>query len=167
LRLEAEVPGAAERRQFRLILIKPSRYDDEGYVIQWKRSAILSNTLAALNGLAMDCRDRRVLGPDLDLLITAYDETNTHIPGADRAGDQRREHGARCTDRRTVQPVSPRPRHRPATARGRRGGVSGCLAMLPEMPSDLNKRWTSASACLPARPRAASRPYCVMRAPER
>ncbi len=36
------------RNNFRLVLIKPSHYDDEGYVIQWLRSAIPSNTLAAL-----------------------------------------------------------------------------------------------------------------------
>ena len=34
------------RRPFTLVLIKPSHYDDDGYVIQWLRSAIPSNTLA-------------------------------------------------------------------------------------------------------------------------
>src|SRR5262249_14121267 len=69
--------GASKR--FHLILLKPSHYDDDGYVIQWFRSAIPSNTLATLNGLAMDCRDRRVLGDDVEIVISAYDETNTHI----------------------------------------------------------------------------------------
>ena len=35
-------PGA--KRQFHLVMIKPSHYDDNGYVIQWIRSAIPSNT---------------------------------------------------------------------------------------------------------------------------
>ena len=35
-------------RRFCLILIKPSHYDDDGYVIQWLRSTIPSNSLAAL-----------------------------------------------------------------------------------------------------------------------
>ena len=52
------------------ILIKPSHYDDDGYVIEWLRSAIPSNTLAALYGLVADCRDRAVLGPDVDLTIS-------------------------------------------------------------------------------------------------
>ncbi len=39
---------ATARRRFSLYLIKPSHYDDDGYVIQWLRSAIPSNTLAAL-----------------------------------------------------------------------------------------------------------------------
>jgi hypothetical protein len=34
-------------RGFRVILIKPSHYDDDGYVIQWRRSPIPSNSLAS------------------------------------------------------------------------------------------------------------------------
>jgi hypothetical protein len=47
------------QKRFLLTLIKPSHYDDEGYVIQWFRSAIPSNTLAVLYGLALDCKERR------------------------------------------------------------------------------------------------------------
>jgi hypothetical protein len=71
--------GAAAKRHFALVLIKPSHYDDDGYVIQWLRSAVPSNTLAVLNGLAVDCAARRVLGDGVELKIAAYDETNTHI----------------------------------------------------------------------------------------
>ena len=49
-------------RRFCLVLVKPSHYDDDGYVIQWFRSAIPSNSLAALYGLARDCAQRHVLG---------------------------------------------------------------------------------------------------------
>jgi hypothetical protein len=66
-------------KRFSLVLIKPSHYDDDGYVIQWFRSAIPSNTLAVLNGLALDCRDRRVLGEDVEIEVSAFDETNTRI----------------------------------------------------------------------------------------
>jgi radical SAM superfamily enzyme YgiQ (UPF0313 family) len=66
-------------KEFCLILVKPSHYDDDGYVIQWFRSAIPSNSLAALYGLARDCAERSVLGPDVDLTIHSYDETNTRI----------------------------------------------------------------------------------------
>ena len=62
------------------MLIKPSHYDDEGYVIQWGRSAIPSNTLAALNTLAMDCAARRVLGEHVPIQVEIYDETNMVIP---------------------------------------------------------------------------------------
>jgi hypothetical protein len=65
-------------RRFCLVLVKPSHYDDDGYVIQWFRSAIPSNSLAALYGLARDCADRRVLG-DTELDIHPIDETNTRV----------------------------------------------------------------------------------------
>src|ERR1700720_872247 len=66
-------------KRFSLVLIKPSHYDDDGYVIQWYRSALPSNTLAALYGLAVDCRDRQVLGNDIYIEIHEADETNTRI----------------------------------------------------------------------------------------
>jgi hypothetical protein len=65
--------------RFCLLLVKPSHYDDDGYVIQWFRSAIPSNSLAALYGLARDCAERRILGPDVELEIHTFDETNTRI----------------------------------------------------------------------------------------
>ncbi|HLA94606.1 MAG TPA: radical SAM protein [Pyrinomonadaceae bacterium] len=64
---------------FALVLIKPSHYDDDGYVIQWFRSAIPSNSLACLYGLALECAENKVLGPDTELKIHAFDETNTVI----------------------------------------------------------------------------------------
>ncbi|HYI07955.1 MAG TPA: radical SAM protein [Thermoanaerobaculia bacterium] len=73
----ATIPHA--RQRFCLVLVKPSHYDDDGYVIQWYRSAIPSNSLAALYGLARDCAARRVLGEDVELEIHPYDETNTRI----------------------------------------------------------------------------------------
>ena len=78
MRLPAAL-DAPRRRRFCLILVKPSHYDDDGYVIQWMRSPIPSNSLAALYGLARDCAERAVLGPDVDLDIHAYDETNARI----------------------------------------------------------------------------------------
>src|SRR6476646_6327713 len=76
--------GRAARR-FCLVLVKPSHYDDDGYVIQWFRSAIPSNSLAALYGLARDCAERRVLGDDVELEIHAIDETNTRVRPEDLA----------------------------------------------------------------------------------
>ena len=69
-----------KRKQcFRLILIKPSHYDDDGYVIQWWRSAIPSNSLAVLYGLALECAEQKVLGDDVEIEIHAFDETNTRV----------------------------------------------------------------------------------------
>src|SRR4029078_2485765 len=66
-------------QSFSLVLIKPSHYDDNGYVIQWYRSAIPSNSLACLYGLAKECASQNTLGSDVDLAIHAFDETNTII----------------------------------------------------------------------------------------
>ena len=68
-----------DSRRFCLVLIKPSHYDDDGYVIQWLRSAMPSNSLAVLYGLALECAEQKVLGDDVELEIHAYDETNTRI----------------------------------------------------------------------------------------
>ncbi len=70
-------PHSAKR--FCLVLVKPSHYDDDGYVIQWYRSAIPSNSLAALYGLALDCKARNVLGDDVTIDIHPFDETNSRI----------------------------------------------------------------------------------------
>jgi len=67
------------RKRFSLVLIKPSHYDDDGYVIQWFRSAIPANSLACLYGLALECAAQKILGEDVDLDIHAFDESNTVI----------------------------------------------------------------------------------------
>ncbi|MBV9288902.1 MAG: radical SAM protein, partial [Hyphomicrobiales bacterium] len=67
------------KRRFLIVLIKPSHYDDDGYVIQWHRSTIPSNSLAGLYGLLKQCAAERVLGEDVEIEIEAYDECNTII----------------------------------------------------------------------------------------
>jgi len=71
--------GKGGNKRFCLVLVKPSHYDDDGYVIQWLRSPIPSTSLAALYGLAKDCAERHVLGPDVEIDVHAFDETNTRI----------------------------------------------------------------------------------------
>ncbi len=66
-------------RRFQLILIKPSHYDDDGYVIRWWRAMIPSNTLAAVYSIAADCAERQVLGPGVAIDVAVIDETNTYI----------------------------------------------------------------------------------------
>ncbi len=75
-----------KKRTFSLVLIKPSHYDDDGYVIQWFRSAIPSNSLACLYGLALDCVKDNILGEDTAIEIHAFDETNTVIHARKIAG---------------------------------------------------------------------------------
>jgi len=67
------------RRRFQLVLVKPSHYDDDGYVIRWWRAMIPSNSLAAVYGIAADCAERQVLGTDVAIDIEAIDETHTRV----------------------------------------------------------------------------------------
>ena len=54
-------------REFRIVLIKPSHYDDDGYAIQWRRSTIPSDSLASMDGLLSGCAATNTLGPDADI----------------------------------------------------------------------------------------------------
>ncbi len=108
------------KRAFKVFLIKPSHYDHDGYVIQWHRSSIPSNSLASVHGLLAECADNKVLGPDVDIQIDACDECNT-IVRIDRMIRQIRAAGGglRRPGRRAVEPVPARARHRPPVPRRR------------------------------------------------
>src|ERR1700674_3762632 len=67
------------KRIFKIILIKPSHYDDQGYVIQWWRSTIPSNSLACVHGILAICAEAHALGPDVEIDVESYDECNTII----------------------------------------------------------------------------------------
>ena len=136
--------NAAGASTFRLVLIKPSHYDDNGYVIQWVRSAIPSNTLAALNSLALDCAERQVLGADFDLVIDSYDETNSVLPVKTMIR-QITKASAGMVAIVGVQ-TNQFPRAVDLAAHFLQadipvviGGfhISGCLSMLPEIPGDI------------------------------
>ena len=142
-----EIAAAKTTRLFHLFLIKPSHYDNDGYVIQWARSSIPANTLAALNGLALDCAERQVLGENVEIQVTAWDETNTRIR-ADRIIRKIRESGGHGlvalvgvqSDQfpRAVDIARPlRSAKIPLCIGGFH--VSGCLAMLPELPVELRE----------------------------
>ena len=70
---------ASSARRFRLVLIKPSHYGDDGYVIRWWRAMIPSNSLAAVFGIALDCIERKVLGPGIEIDVEAIDEFSQRI----------------------------------------------------------------------------------------
>src|SRR3569623_1099448 len=126
--------AGGEPGRFHFVMVKPTHYDDDGYPIQWFRSAIPSNTLACLNALAEDARSREVLGAGVELRLHTYDETN------------RREGGRALIGLVGVQ-SNQFPRAvdlaRPFVEAGLPvciGGfhISGCISMLPELPADIN-----------------------------
>ncbi len=140
-----ETSARPSRRKFLLYLVKPSHYDDNGYVIQWLRSAIPSNSLAVLYGLVKDCDERKVLGEDVDIETVVIDETNSRVRADKIAARIKANAGLGLVALVGVQSNQyPRAMDvaRPLRAAGVQvcmGGfhVSGCLAMLPEMPDDL------------------------------
>jgi hypothetical protein len=131
-------------RRFIVELIKPSHYDDDGYVVQWMRSWIPSNSLACLYAIAQDAAARRALGSDVAIDIHAYDECHTIIP------IKRIIRRIKAADGGLVCLVGVQsnqfPRAVDIAAQFRAEGiqvavggfhVSGCLAMLPELPPDI------------------------------
>jgi Radical SAM superfamily len=138
-------PGRSDPPTFHLVLIKPTHYDDDGYPIRWVKAAIPSNTLAALNGLAEDAARRQVLGSDVAIRIHTFDETNQRVRPA-RIIRAIRQAGARALIGLVGVQSNQFPRAvdlaRPFRAAGLPvciGGfhVSGCIAMLPEMPVEM------------------------------
>jgi radical SAM superfamily enzyme YgiQ (UPF0313 family) len=135
----------APGKRFQLILIKPSHYDADGYVVQWLRSTMPSNSLAAVYALACGAAEREVLGPDLPIDVSAIDETNTRVR-PDRIAKQIAANGGLGL----VGFVGVQSNEFPRTldlARHFRGlgvqvmiggfHVSGCLAMLKEVQADI------------------------------
>ena len=52
-------------RGLHIVLLKPSKYDDDGYVLRHWRGVLPSNTLACLYALTEDVKRRRALREDL------------------------------------------------------------------------------------------------------
>ncbi|MCP9626665.1 radical SAM protein [Rhodopseudomonas palustris] len=140
-----QAPAPRATKRFQVALIKPSHYDDDGYVIQWVRAFIPSNSLAVVYSLVEDSRQRRALGDDVEIDITAADEINTRtrIP---QIIDRFRAHqffglvflvGVQSNQFPRALDIA-----QPLRAAGvpvAIGGfhVSGCVAMLPGIQKDL------------------------------
>jgi Radical SAM superfamily len=90
LQLPAACPDArniAARTQhirgLHIVLLKPSKYDDDGYVLRHWRGVLPSNTLACLYALTEDIKRRRALRHDLDITVELLDEAvhKINVPG--------------------------------------------------------------------------------------
>lgn len=133
----------ARGKRFQLILIKPSHYDADGYVVQWLRSTMPSNSLAAVYSLALGAATRQVLGLPID--VAAIDETNTRVRPRDIVKRIASNGGLGLIGFVGVQSNEfPRTldlarRFRAAGLQVMIGGfhVSGCLAMLKETQVDI------------------------------
>jgi pyruvate-formate lyase-activating enzyme len=138
-------PEAEARHKFFVEIIKPSHYDDDGYVIQWLRAFLPSNSLACLYALTLDVQRRQALGANVEVVVHAHEESHTVIPVRGiirriRAG------GGRgvvllvgVQSNQFPRAVDLAQEFRAAGLPVAVGGfhVSGCLAMLPDLPADL------------------------------
>jgi hypothetical protein len=132
---------------FNFVMIKPSHYHEDGYPIMWLRSATPSNTLAVINALALEAIEQQRLGPDVEIRLQTYDETNQRIPLKKIIRTIKQEGGKGLVGLLGVQSNQfPRTMDlaRPLRAAGIQvaiGGfhVSGCLAMLKEIPADIQE----------------------------
>ena len=139
--------GVGIRKRFLVVLVKPSHYDDDGYVIRWYRSPMPANSLASVYGLIDDCARRKILGPDIDVDIVAIDETNTRIRLDQIIADMQTNANFGFVGLVGVQSNQyPRSLHiaKPLRAAGIPviiGGfhVSGMLAMFPNVMADLQE----------------------------
>ena len=66
-------------KKLHVVLIKPSKYDDEGYTIRFWKGVLPSNTLNVLHGLTEDIKQRRVF-ENLPIEVTTFDETAEKVP---------------------------------------------------------------------------------------
>ena len=131
---------------FHVEMIKPSHYDEDGYVIQWWKASIPSNSLASLYAIVRDAALRRVLGDEVVLTLDGWDECNTVI-SEDRIAQRIASAGAGVVFLVGVQSNQfPRAMDIARSLRARKlkvviGGfhVSGCLSMLDDLPHDLQE----------------------------
>ena len=132
---------------FRILLIKPSHYDDDGYVIQWWRSSLPSNSLASVYAIAQDCAKRQVLGEDVKIQVQALDETNTRvdpehlIKGLYSAGGKALVGLVGVQSNQYPRALDIARRFQTAGLPVVIGGfhVSGCLAMLEHKPAEIQE----------------------------
>jgi len=145
--MDTPTPAGSGTKTFHIELIKPSHYDNDGYVIQWWRSWIPSNSLASVYGLTMDLAEREELAPGVRLDIQAYDETNLVIPIKkiirrirDADGD-----GLVCLvgvqSNQYPRALDMARQFRAAGIQVAMGGfhVSGCISMLPKLTDELQQ----------------------------
>src|SRR5271155_77708 len=145
--IETKPDSRAQDSLFTFVLVKPTHYDDDGYPIKGFRSALPSNTLACINSLAEDASKREVLGPGVRIEVDTYYETNRRVVPSRIIRDLKRRGGRSLVGLVGVQ-SNQFPRAIDLARQFRNAGlqvciggfhVSGCIAMLPEMPPELRE----------------------------
>ena len=132
-------------RKLHVYLIKPSQYDEEGYVVRHWRGVLPSNTLACLAALTEDVVARKLLGETLQVKLHLLDETVDKIPVKRVCRSQRGGHTRTIVCLVGVQ-TNQFPRASDLALEFRKAGlavmiggfhVSGTLALRPDIPPDI------------------------------
>lgn len=135
----------AKKQRVNLYLIKPSNYDDDGYVVTHFRGVLPSNTLNCLAALTEDVLKRKLLGDEIDVRLHLMDETVQKIPTKQICRHARDRHSRTIIGLVGVQ-SNQFPRAGDLAQQFRAAGctvllggfhVSGYLAMLPQIPPDI------------------------------
>jgi radical SAM superfamily enzyme YgiQ (UPF0313 family) len=135
------------RKCLTVVLIKPSKYDDEGYVIRHFRGVLTSNTVACLCSLTEDLNHRKVLGDDLEIRIKILDDTVQKIPVGKIIRANKRPHCRVVVALVGVQ-SNQFPRAADIARRFRAGGlqvliggfhVSGTLSLFPDIKPEIQE----------------------------
>lgn len=134
-------------KKVHLYLIKPTQYDDDGYVVRHWRGVLPSNTLACLAGLTDDVISQKRLGEGVQVKVHVFDETVDKIPVKRIFRSQRASHSKTIVCLVGVQ-TNQFPRAVDLARTFRRAGltvmiggfhVSGYLSLLSEIPPDIQQ----------------------------
>lgn len=144
--MHVNLPSASSP-EFDIYLIKPTRYDEDGYPLQWWRSIIPSNSLACLHGIAKEALSRDIPVADVKSNIFAIDEFNTTI-----SVESIIRRAKRTSNKTLICLVGVQTNQFPRAVDLARplveqdipvciGGfhVSGCMSMLDELPPDITE----------------------------
>jgi len=131
-------------KRLHIVLIKPSKYDDDGYVMRHFRGVLPSNTLACLYGLTEEVKRGKLLG-DVEIHSELLDEAIHKIPVKKIVRRNRRKGTKVIVCLAGVQ-TNQYPRATDLALQFREAGltvliggfhVSGILAMFPTIPDDI------------------------------
>ena len=142
---DRRVSGQSQVTRLVLYLIKPSKYDEDGYVIRYWRGVLPSNTLLCLAGLTEEVRASGILGPQLRWRVELVDETVQRVDVAAivRRGRLRKTKVVVCLvgvqSNQFARATDLALRFRAAGLDVLIGGfhVSGSLAMVPEAAPEI------------------------------
>lgn len=141
-----EIP-ACTLKKIHIYLIKPSQYDDDGYVVRHWRGVLPSNTLACLAGLTEDVVQKKLLGEAVEIKVHLLDEAVDYVPVKRICRSQRGQDTMTIVGLVGVQ-TNQFPRASDLAMEFRRAGltvmiggfhVSGYLALLPDIPADIQR----------------------------